>query len=151
MSKNTDEAARINALFEKLPSKMLAAVSVEVYEKVLNLTIQDSGEAAFNWRAGVNNESEIGFTPSAGRAPVGSKGDKRSLTGGAEVVVGFRMQEFLSKISSGNLTDVHIYNPVPSADHAANARLSISRAVATNQDFMDDIAERALNANLPKR
>jgi hypothetical protein len=151
MSKNSIEAARIIALLAPLPSKMLAAVSTEVYEKVLNLTIQDSGEAAFNWRAGVNDESEIGFTFSVGKDPVGFKGEKRSLTGGAEVVVGFRMQEFLSKISTDNLTNVHIYNPITDADHAGNARLLISRAAATNQDFMDDIAEKALNANLPKR
>ena len=151
MSKNTDEAARINALFEPLPSKMLAAVSTEVYGKVLNLTVQDSGEAAFNWRAGVNGESETGFTFSVGSDPVGFKGEKRSLTGNAEVVVAFRMQEFLSKISSDNLTDVHIYNPITDADHAGNARLLISRTVATAQDFMNDIAEKALNANLPKR
>jgi hypothetical protein len=151
MSKNTAEAARIIALLQPLPSKMLAAVSAVVYERALELTIQDSGEAAFNWRAAVNNESEHDFYDSVGRFPVGDKGEKRSSTGGTEIVVKFRIQDFLSKISTDNLTDVHIYNPLPGLSHAANARLSKARTVATAQDFMDDIAKRALNANLPKR
>jgi hypothetical protein len=151
MSKNKSEAARINALFEPLPSKMLAAVSTAVYKEVLLNTVQDSGEAAFNWRASVNDTSEIGFIASRGRSPVGSSGDKRTLSGDTDEVVAFRMQEFLSKISSDDLTAVHIYNPVPHPDHAANAKLSKARTASTGQDFMDAIAEGALNANLPKR
>jgi hypothetical protein len=151
MSKNSIEAARIIALLAPLPSKMLAAVSTAVYKEVLLNTVQDSGEAAFNWRASVNDTSEIGFIASRGISPVGSSGDKRTLSGDTDEVVAFRLQEFLSKISSADLTDVHIYNPVPDPDHAANAKLSKARTASTGQDFMDDIAEKALNANLPKR
>jgi hypothetical protein len=151
MSKNTDEAARINALFEPLPSKMLAAVSTEVYRGVLSNTIQDSGEAAFNWFVGVNDTSEVGFISSRGRSPVGSTGDKRSSSGGTEQVIDFKMQEFMTKISKVDLIDVHIYSAVPDPDHATNAELSKARTASTGQDFMDAIAEGALNANLPKR
>ena len=152
MSDNSAEAKRIEALLQPLPSKMLAAVGAAVYKEVLLNTTQDSGEAAFNWRAQINTSREFPFTPSRGRAPVGSSGEKRTLAGTTEIVVGFRMQEFLARLASiKQLRTLNIYNPIADDDHAFNARLEIARGAATNEGWMDEIAERTLNAHLPKR
>ena len=151
MTANSDEAKRIIEALKSMPSRMLAAVGVAVYTAVLDNTTQDSGEAAFNWRAQINSSRQFPYIYAKGRAPVGSAGEKRTMAGTTEQVVGFRVQQLVGRLAGKDLRSLHIYNPMEDDDHAFNARLEVARGIATNEGWMEDIAKRALDANLPKR
>ncbi len=149
MSKNSAEAFKLIDRLNKIPTMLGAAVGRAAYSAVLNNTLQDSGQAAFNWRADINTTRVLPFRSMRGVAPVGATGDKRSAGFDRELVIRDRFENFLARLVGKDIKFIHLYNETPDPDYAHNARLEEARAVADNPDWLEDVARAALkNANL---
>lgn len=146
MTVNSDYAATLIKKFEPLPSVALKAVGRVVYTGVLNNTKQDSGEAAFNWRANINNAQVRPYLAQRGRAPVGSTGDQRSATMARFIVINHRLNDFLFRLRGKKVQSIFIYNPIDDFEHETRARVEEAQALSTGQDEMDGAAELAVRA-----
>lgn len=148
MSRNTAYAEKLNSRLRRLPSILGVAVSKAAYSAVLNNTTQDSGEAAFNWRAQINTSTMHPYQHSKGRAPVGISGEKRSQSFDRNIVIDHRYTDLLDRLRGKEIKFVHIYNPIEDEHHAINAQLDSARAIADNSEWLNSVAEVALNAHL---
>lgn len=144
MSKNSDYAKQLARRFRPLPSAALKAVGRAVYTQVLQLTRQDSGEAAFNWIANINNTRIRPYMEHRGIAPVGSTGEKRSATSARMIVIDYRLTDFLARVTGKDLKDIMIYNPIEDEQHERNALIQEAGALATGQDMLTSVAEMAV-------
>ncbi len=148
MSKNSDYAKFLNKRLHKMPSVLAEAVGRAAYSAVLNNTVQDSGEAAYNWRAQINTNRVFPFKSMRGRPPVGSSGDKRSRGFDRSIVIEDRLSDFIGRLQGKKIKFIHIYNPLEDDDHAFHARLEEARGVADNAGWLSSVAREALNAHL---
>lgn len=144
MTVNSDYAATLIRRFEPLPSVALKAVGKAVYAGVLNNTRQDSGEAAFNWRANINNTQIRPYLFQRGRAPVGSTGDARSAGFERFIVIHHRLNDFISRLTGKKVESLFIYNPIDDQEHEIRALVQEAGVLSTGQDFMDGVALRAV-------
>ena len=144
MSKNSDYAKQLARRFNPLPSVALKAVGRAVYAGVLNNTKQDSGEAAFNWRANINNAQIRPYLFQRGRDPVGSTGDARSAGFERFIVIHHRLNEFVARLAGKDVRTIFIYNPIEDDMHELRARVEEAGILSTGQDFMNGVAERAV-------
>lgn len=144
MTINSDYAATLIRRFKKLPSVAIKAVGRAVYTGVLNNTKQDSGEAAFNWRANINNVQIRPYLFQRGRAPVGSTGDSRSASFERFIVINHRLNDFVFRLTGKKVESVFIYNPIDDEEHETRALVQEAGVLSTSQDFMDGVAERAV-------
>lgn len=148
MSKNSNYAKALNKRLQGIPSVLAKAVGKAAYSAVLNNTVQDSGEAAYNWRAQINTKRVFPFKSMKGRPPVGSAGDKRSRGFDRGIVIEERFSEFMDRLQGKGVKSIHIYNPIEDDEHAFFARLEEARGVADNAGWLSDVARGALNAYL---
>lgn len=144
MSKNSDYAKQLARRFKPLPSAGIKAVGTAIYAGVLNNTKQDSGEAAFNWRANINNTQIRPYLFQRGRDPVGSTGDARSAGFERFIVIHYRLNDFVLRLTGKEVKSVFIYNPIDDALHELRARVEEAGVLSTGQDFMNEVAGRAM-------
>lgn len=150
MSKNSDYARELIDKFSQLPSVAAKATGKAVYSAVLDNTIQDSGEAAFNWRAQINTPRRYPYESRRGVYPVGSTGDNRMGGFERDLVINYRYGDFIARLEGKEVKDLYIYNPIEDDDHAFHARLDQAAGIATDQNWMDSVAEGAVNAYLSR-
>ena len=148
MSKNSDYAKKIAAKMDTLPSIAVSAVGKRAYHAALSSTKQDSGEAAFNWRIQINNSQVRPFIQARGRAPVGSTGDKRSAGFERMIDIDHRFNDFIFRLRGANVRFLYMYNPIEDPVHASNALVEQALAIATGQDWLEDVEKAALRAYL---
>ncbi len=144
MTVNSNYAKQLGKRFDRLPSEALRAVGRAVYTSVLNNTLQDSGEAAFNWRANINTVRIRPYIEQRGRPPVGSTGEKRSLGFDRFIVINYRLADFISRLGNKIIKTIFIYNPIEDSEHEARAKIQVAGAMSIGQDFLSDVAERAV-------
>jgi hypothetical protein len=148
MTRNAEYAKALAAKLNPLPSVMLAAVGKAAYHAALSSTKQDSGEAAFNWRMNINNAQVRPFLNQRGRPPVGSTGDKRSAGFERMIVIDHRYNDFLGRLSGKDLKFLYMYNPIEDPKHSRNALIEQALAIASGQDWLEDVAKRSIHAVL---
>ena len=148
MSRNTKYAAELKKKLNLVPSVGAKAVAKAAYQAVLDNTVQDSGEAAYNWRAQINTARQYPYRFMRGQYPVGSTGEKRSRGFDRHIVINERMGDFVSRLGSKTVKFVLIYNPMEDPDHAVNAKLQWAQGIATNEGWLDEVAQRAIDAYL---
>ena len=147
MSRNSDYAKKLTKLFSKLPTEAVKAASKAAYVSILENTVQDSGQAAYNWHAQINTTRQYPYQYVYGVGPVGYKGDKRSSGFDRSIVIDDRAKVGPAK----DVRFVFIYNPMWDPDHAANAQLAMAIGLSTGRDWLDNVAEMRVNAYLQQR
>ena len=150
MTANSDYADMLIAKLKPLPSIAAKAVGKAMYSTVLNQTLQDSGVAAYNWRANINNTQRREFQDSRGRAPVGSSGDKRSAGMDRFIVIHERYSDFLSRLRGKDVKTLKIYNPIEDPAHEIRSFISSAGTMATGE-FTEDVAKRVVDLHMAGR
>ena len=148
MSKNSLYAAKIAAEMSTLPTKVGGAVAKASYLAVLSNTKQDSGLAAFNWRAQINNRQVRPFRDTRGQAPVGSTGDKRSQSFDRSVVIDHRFNDFVGRLVGKEVRFVYIYNPIEDPIHYNAALIEQALVIGSGRDWLEDVAKGSIRAYL---
>lgn len=155
MTANSDYAKKLIAALVPLPTAALKQAASAAYSAMLMNTVQDSGQAAYNWKTSVNKLWRQPYDNRYGQGPVGYKGEKRSSYGsgvGPEVVVEDRERHFRDKLSEYTaLSAVWIYNPIQDEEHEFHAGIQTAFGIGTAQDWLNSVSEVAANAELRRR
>ncbi len=157
MSTNSDYAKELQSKMLELPSVALKAMVVDrdvgasaILNMALRQTVQDSGEAAFNWSLVWDGGSKPMFWAVAGAGPVGEKWTSKRGAGHLTVINHVISRE-LSKIPSGHVESVSLVNPIADPKHENNAKIQQAGTSAVLPEALNAIAKRAVDAHLLSR
>ena len=126
-----------DSAMQLVDSAMKVAVEKAHFD-AMAYTIQDSGNAAYNWNVSLNGTQRKSYDAVQGQGPVGRTGDKRSASG-AEVLLVINHNIGITKGLLGSATVVDtasIYNPMPQQwRHADNAVLEAATVTTSVAGF----------------
>jgi len=154
MSANAAYAKKLQAKMLDLPSVALKAMAVNkaagssaVLNMALRQTVQDSGEAAFNWSLVWDGGSMPTFWPVESAGPVGDKWTSHRGAGHLTVINHVLSNE-MAKVPSGKVESVTLINPIQDPKHESNAKIQQAGTHSVDKEVLNVIAKEAVDAYL---
>ena len=139
-------AAKLKLKMLELPSVALKSNAMTVLEGALMKTIQDSGEAAYNWNIAWDGQAQVPYLNVKGVHPVGEPFEKRGA-GDAMVIHDVIAEEKANVPSDGEI--VHkatVYNPIEDIAHERAADLEVAGTQAADPEELNSTAGKKVNA-----
>jgi len=152
--KTDNEAKRMKGIFNSLIDIATKEVVRTVFPVVVRETVQDSGQAAYNWWIGVSPDKRRRFyVDEQNLGPIGRSGEKRTAGGispeykslndtnpskSPELIIGLKISYMESLVSTKNFTNgAVIYNQTPTNNeftfkgtYEGNAKIRVAMSIA---------------------
>ncbi len=143
---NIAYAAQLKGKLLDLPSVGLKAAAPIALEQAAARTVQDSGEAAYNWDLAWDGKGMSQYVRVKGIHPVGEAWEKRG-TGHPDVVHAVT-EEAEAAIPTEQVQSVTLYNPLDDPEHEFAADIQTAGTHAIDPSPMNHASEIAINAYL---
>jgi len=146
MSSNDLYALGIEERLREIPKQAAVRMAKRAFRTVIQLTYQDSGQAAFNWHFSINSGSTaepFDYVRDPQTEPsVGDRGDKRTLSELTFIVARKKIEDFEAQLNSTKtLRSIMIYNNI-NFRYAKRAHIERATEAANNPGaFEKEIAD----------